>query len=272
MKLSGVIIAKNEIDHIQETVSNLRRVCEEVVVVDSCSSDGTRQAAQQAGARVIEQEWLGYRDQRNFAQEQAEHNWVLTLDADERLSDELIEAILKWKEDRNSDDVKGVAFRRKTRFLGKWFRDNRFTCEWKIRLYDRRHSRWTGGRVHEKLSVDGATARIPHYIVHIPYDGISELYWRRAHYAELKARDYFEAGNRTNAAKIVFNIEFNFIKKYLFELKFLKGTAGLILAWLECNYTAIKYMKLYELQNMNKETGEQSNDAAEQLGNICNED
>ncbi len=272
MKLSGVIITKNEIDHIEDTVASLRRVCEEVVVVDSCSSDGTLQAAEQAGAKVIQQEWLGYRDQRNFAQKQARYDWILTLDADERLSDQLIDAILKWKEDDNPDDVKGVAFRRKTRFLGKWFRDNRFTCEWKIRLYDRRCSEWTGGRVHEKLKVDGRITRVPYYIVHIPYDGISELYWRRAYYAELKAQDYFEAGRRTNATKIVLNVEFNFIKKYFLEMKFLKGTAGLILAWLECNYTAIKYMKLYELQQLQEKAGEVSNDGTERLGNVRNKD
>ena len=255
MKLTGIMITRNEIHHVEAAVSNLMEVCDEVLVVDSGSTDGTVEAAEKLGARVEFREWTGYRDQRNFGHSRADTDWVLVLDADERLSPELVEQIQKWKQNPLKNHVHGIAFKRKLFFMGKWFRNNVLNCEWKVRLYNRHHAQWAGGSVHERLHIQGKTEKIRAFILHYAYKGVDDLFFRLKNYADLRARDYYASGKRPSVLWMILNVEATFIKKYILQMKFLGGTAGLILAWLETHYTAIKYMKLYELQLQGK-TGE----------------
>ena len=253
MELTGIIITKNEIHHIREAVANLQEVCDEVLIVDSGSTDGTRDAAAEAGAVVHSREWTGYRDQRNYAHTLAAHDWVLVLDADERLSPELIEGIREWKSRPLKKHCAAVAVRRKLFFMGKWFRSNFLSCEWKTRIYNRNKGVWVGGSVHERVKISGRTGRIHAYILHHSYKDVDDLFNRLKRYADLRAMDYFQRGKRHSLIYMIASIEATFVKKYLLEMKFLGGTAGLILAWLETHYTAIKYMKLVELQYKEKQ-------------------
>ena len=172
MEITGIIIAKNEATHISGAVKSLQPVCESVIVVDSGSTDDTVVLAKRAGAKVVFHEWAGYRDQRRFGDTLSKSDWILVLDADERLSSGLTQALLKLKGAAEPSDVHAFSFRRNLHFMGKCFRNNFLTCEWKLRLYNRNFARWTGGSVHENLSVDGKIAKIAETIDHYPYHNL----------------------------------------------------------------------------------------------------
>ncbi|RLE24872.1 MAG: hypothetical protein DRJ08_00070 [Acidobacteria bacterium] len=260
MEITGIIIAKNEAKYITKAIESLLSVCERVIVVDSGSDDGTHKLAEQAGASVVFHEWEGFKGQRRFADTVVETDWVLVLDADERLSAGLASAILKLKEKPDTSEIHAYSLQRNLHFMGKCFRNNFLTCERKVRLYNRNFASWTGGSVHENLTVDGKIQKISKAIDHYPYQNMEDASEKLRHYAFMKASDKFEAGKTAGFWKTVLNIKYNFIKKYLFQFRFLKGTPGLILSWLETDYTAIKYMKLYELNHSDKDK-EKNNDA-----------
>ncbi|BBB32135.1 glycosyl transferase family 2 [Thermotomaculum hydrothermale] len=252
MKISGVIITRNEEKHIFDAVKNLFEVCDEVVVVDSGSTDKTEELAKKAGAKFIFNEWPGYVEQRNFCHKVTENNWLLVLDADERLSKPLIKEIKKLKENGFDENIRGFEFLRNLYFLGKPFKNNRFNCEKKIRLYHKDYGKWEGGRVHENIKINGKVKRINKFIDHYPYPSIEFAVEKLNNYAYLKAYDKFDRGKKTNLLDLNLKIFFTFLKKYILDGKFLKGSAGFILAKIETNYTFLKYAKLYEL-NKNKE-------------------
>jgi len=248
VKISGIIITRNEADQITAAVENLKQVCDEVLVVDSGSDDDTVSLAQAAGARTHIRDWTGFVDQRNAAAGMAAHDWVLFLDADERLSDRLVGILHHLKGQEGEPVAPGMAFRRNIRFMGKAFRNSPLTCEWKVRLYDRRRGHWVGGSVHERVEVTGRVVRVPAFVDHFAYDDAADAMERFRQYAYLRASDHFMEGRRTGLFRMAFSIKLTFLKKYLLEMKFLKGTPGLMLACLESSYTALKYMRLYELQ------------------------
>ncbi len=250
MEITGLIIVKNESRHISQVVSNLFSVCEQVIVVDSGSTDDTVALAGSAGAEVVFHPWAGYRDQRRYADTLAQTDWVLVLDADERLTPGLINRISKLKDRGIPEGVSAFRFRRNLHFMGRCFRNTLLTCEWKVRLYNRNFASWAGGSVHENLKVKGKVWKINGTIDHFPYENMEDAAEKLRHYAFLKAGDKFNKGKSAGFWSIVLNTKFNFIKKYIFQFRFLKGTPGLILSWLETDYTAIKYMKLYELNKI----------------------
>jgi len=249
MEITGIVIAKNEADQITGVVENLFSVCGNVIVVDSGSTDETCSLAKKAGAKVIFHPWEGFKGQRLFADTQAETDWVLVLDADERLSEGLKTAILKLKENPDSSEVHAYSFRRNLHFMGRCFRDNFLTCERKTRLYNRKFSKWDGGSVHEAVSVSGKTRKIGETIEHYSFENMEEARDKFRVYAALKAKDKHQRGKRTGFWRISLDIGVTFLKKYIWQCYFLKGTPGLILAWLETDYTALKYMKVYELNH-----------------------
>jgi glycosyltransferase involved in cell wall biosynthesis len=249
MEITGIIIAKNEADQITGVVENLFSVCGNVIVVDSGSTDETCSLAKKAGAKVVFHAWEGFKGQRSFADTQSETDWVLVLDADERLSEGLKTAILKLKEQSDSSDIYAYSFRRNLHFMGKCFRNSFLTCERKIRLYSRSFSKWNGGSVHEAVSVIGKIRKINETIEHYPFENIEKARAKLRVYASLKAKDKYKKGKRTGFLRILLHTIITFLKKYIWQCYFLKGTPGLILSWLETDYTAIKYMKLYELNH-----------------------
>ncbi len=256
MKISGVIITRNEENHIFDVVKNLFKVCDEVVVVDSGSTDKTEELAKKAGAKFVYNQWPGYVEQRNFCHTVSENDWLLVLDADERLSKPLIEEIKKLKENGFDEEIKGFEFFRNLYFLGKPFKNNRFTCEKKIRLYNKNFGKWVGGRVHENIKISGKVKTIPKFIDHYPYPSIEFAVEKLNKYAYLMAQDRFEKGKKIGLIGLNLKIFFTFLKKYILDLKFLKGTAGFILAKIETNYTFLKYAKLYELNKKKEKENE----------------
>lgn len=249
MEITGIVIAKNEENDIAGVVESLFSVCSQVIVVDSGSTDETCTIAERAGAKVVFHEWEGYKGQRRFADTLSETDWILVLDADERLSEGLKEAILRVKKQPASSEVHAYAFRRNLHFMGKCFRNYPFTCEIKTRLYNRAFSKWDGGSVHEALSVTGRIQNIGETIEHYPFENLEDAKNKLCIYAFLKAMDKHKGGKRIGFLGIILHILLTFLKKYIFQCYFLKGTPGLILSCLEADYTGIKYMKLYELNH-----------------------
>ncbi|MCK5879698.1 MAG: glycosyltransferase family 2 protein [Holophagae bacterium] len=249
MKITGIIIAKNEANHVAGVVESLLSVCENVVVVDSGSTDDTHVLAERAGATVVFHEWEGFKGQRRFADTLVETDWVLVLDADERLSDGLKTAILKLKEQSDSSDIHAYSFRRNIHFMGRCFRNSSLTCERKTRLYNRKFSKWDGGSVHEAVSVIGKIRKIGKTIEHNPFENLEEAKDKLRAYAFLKAMDKHKKGKWSGFSRIILHIVITFLKKYIWQCYFLKGTPGLILSWFETDYSALKYMKLYELNH-----------------------
>ncbi len=247
MKISGVIITRNEEKHIFEAVKNLFSVCDEVVVVDSGSTDKTEELAKKAGAKFVFNKWKGYVEQRNFCHSVVSNDWLLVLDADERLSDKLVKEIKKLKQNGLDSEIKGFEFFRNLIFMGEKFKNNRFTCEKKIRLYHKDYGKWIGGRVHENIKINGKVKRIKAFIDHYPYPTIDFAVEKLNNYAYLMAKDRFEKGKKIGLMGLNLKIFFTFLKKYILDLKFLKGMEGFILAKIETNYTFLKYAKLYEL-------------------------
>ena len=173
-QLSATIIALNEERNIARAIGSLAGA-DEIVVVDSGSSDATCRIAEELGARVVRNPWPGYAAQKNFAAAQARHDWILNLDADEELDGAAQEALRRWKsessagvEGRKNSQAAGYRWPRRAFYMGRWIRHSGWYPDWKIRLYDRRRGIWRGDYVHESVSVDGTVAAMAGEILTTP--------------------------------------------------------------------------------------------------------
>lgn len=218
---------------------------DEVLVVDSGSRDDTVGLAERLGARVIHQDWLGYGPQKRFAALQAKHDWVLSLDVDERLTPELrmhIEKVLMAP--------KAVAYQlpRRNRFMGRWLLHGEGYPDWCARLFDRSRANWSADAVHEKLETDGPMARLSGDLLHESEQGLSDYLTKQNHYTDIQARLMFQAGKRFSAQKLLTSPLFRFIKFYFLRRGFLDGLPGLVHIAIGCWNSFIKYAKLRDLQ------------------------
>ncbi|MBK7592658.1 MAG: glycosyltransferase family 2 protein [Betaproteobacteria bacterium] len=218
---------------------------DEQVVVDSGSADDTVEIARRRGARVIEQRWLGYGAQKNFAVAQATHDWVLCLDADERLSPELADSIRAAM----AGPPAATAFRaaRRNRFLGRWLRHGEGYPDWNLRLFDRRHARWTEDPVHEHVVADGKVARLAGDLLHESAESLEDYLAKQNRYTTLQAQAMHARGERATAARIVLAPLLRFIRLYFLRLGFLDGTAGFVHVAIGCGNSMLKYAKLRAL-------------------------
>jgi glycosyltransferase involved in cell wall biosynthesis len=219
---------------------------DECIVVDSGSVDDTVEIARGGGARVIVQTWLGYGAQKNYAVSQASHDWVLCLDADERVTPELAASI------RRAMAAPGaaVAYRmaRCNRFLGRWLRHGEGYPDWNVRLFDRRHARWTEDPVHEHVVVDGAVAKLDGDLLHESADTLESYLAKQNRYTTLQAQALHARGERAGAARIVLSPLLRFVRLYFFRLGFLDGVPGFVHIAVGCHNSMMKYAKLRALQ------------------------
>ncbi len=246
-KVSAVLITYNEEDKIQRALDSLQAVSDEIVVVDSHSTDATVESCSRYTDRVLTKSWQGYRDQKQFATGQASHEWVLSLDADEVLSPQLAEEILQWKEEENN--FEGYYLPRKTFFMGRWIEHTTWYPDWQLRLFRKSCGRWAGGRVHESFRVTGATARFKGQIYHHTYTSFSEYLEQLERFSSLAARDRFEEGRRAQWVHVIFHPPAIFLKNYLLRLGFLDGKPGLAVSVLAAVSSLFKVLKLWELQS-----------------------
>ena len=246
-QISAVVITCNEEEKIERALLSLQNVSDEIVVVDSYSTDSTLRICHQYTDRLIQRSWEGYRAQKQFAAEQASHEWILSLDADEILSPELVREILRWKKEHST--YRGYLLPRKTFFMGRWITHTTWYPDWQLRLFQRSSGRWKGGRVHESFRVNGPTGRFKGQIYHHTYSSFSEYLQQLENFSTLAAQDYFDGGKRATWLQLCFYPSAIFLKNYFLRLGFLDGMPGLFVSALASVSTLFKYLKLWELQS-----------------------
>jgi glycosyltransferase involved in cell wall biosynthesis len=249
--LTVTIITLNEAAHIGAAIDSAS-FADEILVVDSGSSDGTTDIARGKGVRVATREWTGYVDQKNFAAEQASHDWIFSLDADERippaLADE-IRGILAADPPYHGYRIPRVAFH-----LGRWIRTTDFYPDYQTRLYDRRFARWRGRYVHESVTVDGPPGRLKNDLHHYSFRDLRDQIARINQYSTLSARQMYESGRRTGPVEILVHPPAAFLRNYVLRRGFLDGTAGLTISLMNAWSVGLKFMKLWELQRATANT------------------
>jgi glycosyltransferase involved in cell wall biosynthesis len=243
IRLSGVVITLNEERRVERCLDSLGAVCDELVVVDSGSTDRTRELCQARGARVLLRPFDGFTAQKNHALDQAAHDHVLSLDADEWLSPELRASILAAKADWRAD---GYDFNRLNFYGDKPIR----SCGWypdaKIRLWDRRRGRWSGGRVHETVAMDpGASqAHLTGDLLHAAHHDAGQLLAKVQLYSALWAQEH--AGRRISTPGLFLKGVAAFLRSYLLQGGILDGYEGLVISVSNANHAFYKYARLLE--------------------------
>lgn len=252
MKLSVVIITYNEEDRLQDALISVKDIADEIVVVDSFSTDQTVAIAEKYGAVIHKKKFIDYGTQKNFAMEQAHFPWVLNLDADERVSEKLNAEILKLKamsdEQINAD---GFLIKRKTAYLGRWITHSGWYPDRKLRLFKRDKSRWHG-RIHEGLKLEGRTLHLDGDILHFTYRDITDHINRLNRYSQMQAQDIAAGNKRLLYARAVILPPVTFWRFYLWKLGILDGLPGLVIALASSWSTAMKYLKAIEIKRQKK--------------------
>jgi glycosyltransferase involved in cell wall biosynthesis len=246
-KISAVLITYNEEEKVQRALRSLEPVCDEIVVVDSYSSDGTVETCRHYTDRVLLKTWEGYCGQKQFATDQASHDWILSLDGDEMLSPQLAQELLEWKAKGSSR--KGYYLPRKTFFMGRWIEHTTWYPDWQLRLFRKDSGRWEGRRVHESVKVTGPTGRFKGQIYHHTYASFSEYLEQLEHFSSLAAQDHFDGGGRAGWTHFLIHPPAIFVKNYLLRRGFLDGMPGLAVSFLAAVSTLFKYLKLWEFQS-----------------------
>jgi glycosyltransferase involved in cell wall biosynthesis len=247
-RLSACIITLNEADRIEACLDSLA-FCDEIVVVDSGSTDGTRERAAAKGARVIERTFDGYRAQKDFAVQSARHDWVLCLDADERVTPRLRASIERARADGFAAAA-GFRCARLTQYFGAPLRHGNAYPDRVLRLFDRRRGGWRDAReIHEHASVDGAVAMLDGDLDHAAYRSLADQLARLERYAGLMAQHMRATHRRARIANIVMNPFWRFVRGYLLRGGFLDGWRGLVFAYVEANYVRQKFIKLWLLEH-----------------------
>lgn len=242
--LSVVIITLNAASQLEACLESAR-FADEIIVVDSGSTDGTQALAERYGARVIQQDWLGFGPQKQFAVDAAKHDWVLCLDADERVSPALRDAIIFALKAPCA-----VAFRfpRCNRFLGRYLKHGEGYPDWSLRLFDRRQARWSKDAVHEKVETSATIGELTGDLLHDSAESIASYLTKQNRYTTLAAEMAIKAGKRAGLSQLVLSPFVRFIKFYLIRQGFRDGLPGLIHIAIGCFNSFSKYAKMLERQ------------------------
>lgn len=248
MELSVVIITKNEAHIIGNTLQRLKGVSNDVVVIDSGSTDGTQSVCTAHGARLIETGWEGYGANKNKGNTAAAHDWIFSLDADEALDDELKAQLATI--DLN-DDTAVYRVKRRSFFCNKPIRYGEWGNDSTIRLFNRKKCRWNNEAVHETLDLppQAQVQWLKGSLLHYTVSNVEEYMEKTVRYAKLSAEKYFAAGRQAGYFKIYVAPLFGFLQHYIFRLGFLDGKEGFIIARTTAKYTYLKYLYLRRLND-----------------------
>ena len=242
--LSVAIITLNAASQLEECLKSVDFV-DDIVVIDSGSTDGTQTLATRYGARVIQQEWLGFGPQKQFAVDAAAHNWVLCLDADERVSPELQASI---KNTLKNPSTVSFRFPRCNRFLGRYLKHGEGYPDWSLRLFDRRQARWSNDAVHEKVETQSPVGELQGDLLHDSAESLASYLTKQNRYTSLAADMALAAGKRATVGRLALSPIIRFIKFYIVRQGFRDGLPGLIHIAIGCFNSLMKYSKMLERQ------------------------
>jgi len=247
MTLSVCVICFNEERNIRRCLESATWA-DEIIVVDSMSQDRTAEIAREYTDKVYQRAWSGYVEQKNFALSKAKCDWILSIDADEEISEDLQDEI---REEIEKEDAKdGYRMPRLSFYQGRWIKHSGFYPDRQLRLFRRNRGYWIGKRVHERVHVNGEIGLLRSDLLHYPYRGIiSGQIWTVDKFTDLLAEDMYEEGKRFNPLLLLLRPPLKFIEVYFFKLGLLDGLAGFIIAVTSAYAMFVRYVKLRELYN-----------------------
>lgn len=247
--LSAVIIARNEAANIERVINSVLGVVSEVIVIDSGSTDGTQTLAKGLGARVLETEWLGYGATKNWGAQQANNSWILSLDADEELSDQLRTTIGRLSLDELSPKhIYG--FKRLTKFCGKWIHHGAWSRDVVWRIYHRDFGTWSSRPVHETLQNEGGNQQLElaGVLKHYSFPSLDHYHEKHDSYAQLGAETLYKEGKEATWIKLYLAPVWRGFKGYILQGGWRDGAAGWQIAKLDYRHVKDKYKRLNYLQ------------------------
>lgn len=248
-KISAVIITKNEERNIERCLLSLLTIVDEIIVVDSGSSDATREICDKYKVNFIQKDWLGYGPTKNFGHDQATHEYILSIDADEAVSEELKSAILEQKQNLTG----AYSFNRLTNYCGKWIKHSGWYPDTKVRLFPKTLVKWNNSEVHEELDLSKVSIKHLHGdLLHYSYYSIIQHVEKSVHYGKLAGKHLYEQGKSPNFFKIIFSPIFRFFKDYILRAGFLDGVFGFFIAITAAYSIFIKYFYHYQLTKNDK--------------------
>jgi glycosyltransferase involved in cell wall biosynthesis len=245
--ISVVIITFNEERNIERCIDSVRIIADEVIVVDSFSTDRTKEICEKMQIHFVSHPWEGYSGSKNKGNSLAKNDWILSLDADEALSESLIQSIQEWQQKAVNTPAK---FNRLTNYCGKWVKNGGWYPDSKIRLFNRSSARWEGD-IHETVSFD-EESEILHLkgdCLHYSYYSVEQHYNQTEKFTTIQAKDLFLQGKKSPMYKLIFSPVVKFFRVYLFKLGFLDGKVGFTIARISAYATYLKYKKMRILTN-----------------------
>jgi len=247
VSICAVILTFNEEANIDRCINSIRDLVDEILVVDSFSTDKTGQICKKLGARFVQHQFEGFIEQKNWGISLATHTYILSIEGDEALSDELRESI-RWVKHHWSHDV--YDFNRLTRYCGKWITHSGWYPEPKLRLFDRRKGRFGGSNPHDTFILKPGAKKhhLKGNLLHFGFNSISEHMDQTNKYSDIKAMSAYEKGRQSNWFKIVFNPSFRFFRNYFLRLGFLDGFYGFVVCSITAYSNFLKYTKLMQLE------------------------
>jgi glycosyltransferase involved in cell wall biosynthesis len=240
MKITATIITLDEERNIARAIESLR-CADEILIVDSGSVDRTVELATNLGARVLEAGWRGYAGQKNLATGEAANDWILSLDADEALSESLEAEI--WNLKKSGPEFDGYTVPRLARYLGRWIYHSGWYPDRKIRLYDRRKAKWVGDFVHESVEVQGRLGHLKGNLLHFTCESLSEHVKTLDRYTTLAAQELAAGKVKVPLTRLIADPAWAFLNTYILKGGFMDGPEGLTIAHMAAFYVFLKYSK-----------------------------
>ena len=249
--ITVTVITKNEAEALSDALKSVSWA-DELIVIDAESTDDTVRIARQFTDRVYVRAWPGYVDQKNHAASLATHDWIFSLDADERVTPALADDIRSAV--NGAPRAAGFRIPRVSSYFGRWIRTTDMYPDYQLRLYDRRKGKWEGMLVHESVRVAGPVEYLKSELQHHPYKDLSEHLIRMDRYTTLAARQMHGQGKRATAAQLLFHPKLAFLRNYILKGGFRDGTAGLVISLVNSYYVFLKFAKLWELQQDDRQS------------------
>lgn len=252
ISISAAVITLNEENNIRDCLASLAWV-DEIIVVDSLSTDKTKEIAESMGARVIDQAFLGHVKQKQLAVDSCSHDWVIALDADERATDSLRDEIVSlFNNSKESELLPGYSVARKSFHLGRWIMHGGWYPDRNIRLFNRKVGHWTGTNPHDVIAVKGKAGHLKSALEHYVFADLAHNIQTNNSYSSISAKILFEENKKPSFLKLLFKPPGKFIETYLVKRGFLDGMPGFIIAVGAAYSMFLKYAKLWEYYHLNK--------------------